>query len=522
MSRAAWPQQAKQYDLVRVIRRVGTSVVYEARELSQLRPCAVKVVPKTATNAKAVLREAELHFWASRRSEGVLPLFAFFEDSAVEPGAGSTVTPLQEDRAFFLVSELCEGGDLSSCAALRDLPRIVRLVRSVVDTVRALHRDDPECLVHCDLKPHNFVFADRSQTRLLLGDFGVSLLYRPGDEPPKYSSMRLDDLKSRMEYCNGTPGYCAPEQVSKHKIVGRPADVFGIGCLTHFLLCGHCPFDDPVTDASNGSEAARRLMRLQDSRFRPVKRFRERVQSDRVPALRNHRSSLDTQKECHDVIDFLRASLCVDARLRNSAQQLFHHAFLTSTVRRRQRVRFFDETGERNFILPDPRESISAGRWRLTPSRTTRLTGTAPAVSMTDEFIGHVQGCTRAGRVISDDHSTSNTNTNTETNTDSNEGGTVTMAGNTVRIPAVGTARRNSDGSVYVRFEGGDTASISPSFPPRVLLLCLSSGAVVRVLSDYSLTCMGEVDTSHLRLRLRQLDVFLGELLRLHVRERIR
>jgi len=40
----------------------------------------------------------------------------------------------------------------------------------------------------------------------------------------------------------GTPGYMAPE-IFKKQGHGKPVDLWAIGVITYFLLCGYTPFD---------------------------------------------------------------------------------------------------------------------------------------------------------------------------------------------------------------------------------------------------------------------------------------
>jgi serine/threonine-protein kinase len=76
-------------------------------------------------------------------------------------------------------------------------------------------------VIHCDIKPDNFiVFPDN---RLKLTDFG-------------FSKVALRTLKASG---SGTVGYIAPEQA-----VGRPmfqSDVFSLGLVIYELLTGHLP-----------------------------------------------------------------------------------------------------------------------------------------------------------------------------------------------------------------------------------------------------------------------------------------
>jgi serine/threonine-protein kinase len=87
-----------------------------------------------------------------------------------------------------------------------------------------------ECkIIHCDIKPDNFVIFPGN--RLKLGDFGFS---------------KVVQRTLKQASGSGTVGYMAPEQA-----VGRPmfqSDVFALGLLIYELFSGHLhgwPFDWP-------------------------------------------------------------------------------------------------------------------------------------------------------------------------------------------------------------------------------------------------------------------------------------
>lgn len=95
---------------------------------------------------------------------------------------------------------------------------VLKIVDQCVAAVAHAHRNK---IIHCDIKPDNFiVFADN---RVKLTDFG-------------FSKVCERTLKASG---SGTVGYIAPEQA-----VGRPmfqSDVFSLGLVIYELLSGHLP-----------------------------------------------------------------------------------------------------------------------------------------------------------------------------------------------------------------------------------------------------------------------------------------
>jgi serine/threonine protein kinase len=130
----------------------------------------------------------------------------------------------------YLVTDLALGGEL--------FDRICRkgsyyesdaadLIRATLSAVAYLHDHG---IVHRDLKPENLLFrTPEDNADLLIADFGLSRI------------MDEEQFHVLTTTC-GTPGYMAPE-IFKKSGHGKPVDVWAIGVITYFLLCGYTPFD---------------------------------------------------------------------------------------------------------------------------------------------------------------------------------------------------------------------------------------------------------------------------------------
>ncbi|KAI0943587.1 hypothetical protein AcW1_002719 [Taiwanofungus camphoratus] len=131
---------------------------------------------------------------------------------------------------LYLVFDLCTGGELFDriCAKGNYYEAdAAELVRTIFTAVKYIH----ECgIVHRDLKPENLLFRTKDEDAdIMIADFGLS---RVMDE---------DKFHLLTEIC-GTPGYMAPE-IFKKIGHGKPVDVWAMGVITYFLLCGYTPFD---------------------------------------------------------------------------------------------------------------------------------------------------------------------------------------------------------------------------------------------------------------------------------------
>ncbi|KAK3075590.1 Calcium/calmodulin-dependent protein kinase type I [Teratosphaeriaceae sp. CCFEE 6253] len=131
---------------------------------------------------------------------------------------------------LYLVTDLALGGEL--------FDRICRkgsyyesdaagLIRATLSAVAYLHDNG---IVHRDLKPENLLFrTPEDNADLLIADFGLSRI------------MDEEQFHVLTTTC-GTPGYMAPE-IFKKSGHGKPVDLWAIGVITYFLLCGYTPFD---------------------------------------------------------------------------------------------------------------------------------------------------------------------------------------------------------------------------------------------------------------------------------------
>jgi serine/threonine protein kinase len=131
---------------------------------------------------------------------------------------------------LYLVTDLALGGEL--------FDRICRkgsyfesdaagLIRATLSAVAYLHDHG---IVHRDLKPENLLFrTPEDNADLLIADFGLSRIMEEGQ------------FHVLTTTC-GTPGYMAPE-IFKKTGHGKPVDIWALGVITYFLLCGYTPFD---------------------------------------------------------------------------------------------------------------------------------------------------------------------------------------------------------------------------------------------------------------------------------------
>lgn len=220
-SSAALPPQAPStvpcaYRTGRVLGQGTYAVVKEAQRISDGQLLACKVISKKlmAGREHMIRQEIQALKRVSQHHRHIVTLVDYFE----------TLNNL------YLVTDLCTGGELFDRICDRgnyyekDAAHIVRVV---AEAVKYLH---DQGIVHRDLKPENLLFRDKSEDAdLLIADFGLSRVVDSG----KFTLLSTT--------C-GTPGYMAPE-IFKKTGHSFPVDMWALGVITYFLLCGYTPFD---------------------------------------------------------------------------------------------------------------------------------------------------------------------------------------------------------------------------------------------------------------------------------------
>ncbi|KAI8610308.1 kinase-like domain-containing protein [Chytriomyces sp. MP71] len=160
-------------------------------------------------------------------------------------------------NSLYLVMDLCTGGELFEWIMEKGTfyeEDAAEIIRTVVDCVAYLHDQN---VVHRDIKPENLLFRSRnSLSELMIADFGLSKTLDPENADLL--------LKSTV----GTPGYMAPE-ILRRQGHGKPVDMWAIGVMTYFLLCGYFPFAVGASAGADFNAGVDRVLRA-DFAFEPA------------------------------------------------------------------------------------------------------------------------------------------------------------------------------------------------------------------------------------------------------------
>ncbi|KAI8081740.1 kinase-like domain-containing protein [Halteromyces radiatus] len=201
------------------------ATVKEAMHIETNKFYAVKIINKKLMEGREHMIRNEINIMrkVSQGHKNILSLVDYFE----------TLNNL------YLVMDLAQGGELFDriCQKGNYFERdAANIVRTICDAVAYLHDNG---IVHRDLKPENLIFRTADEdSDLLIADFGLSRII---------DSEKFDVLRTTC----GTPGYMAPE-IFKKVGHGKPVDVWAIGVICYFLLCGYTPFErDSNVDEMN-------------------------------------------------------------------------------------------------------------------------------------------------------------------------------------------------------------------------------------------------------------------------------
>ncbi|KAG9234234.1 kinase-like domain-containing protein [Amylocarpus encephaloides] len=295
--------QACRYKTGKTLGAGSYSVVKECVHIDTGRYYAAKVINKRlmAGREHMVRNEIAVLKRVSMGHQNILTLVDYFE----------TLNNL------YLVTDLALGGEL--------FDRICRkgsyyesdaadLIRATLSAVAYLHDHG---IVHRDLKPENLLFrTPEDNADLLIADFGLSRI------------MDEEQFHVLTTTC-GTPGYMAPE-IFKKTGHGKPVDIWAIGVITYFLLCGYTPFDRD----SNLEEMQAIL--VADYSFTPIEYWRGVSKSAR---------------------EFIRRCLTIDPTQRMTAHEALSHPFVAGLSVNRDGTR--DQGSD---LLPIVKKNFNARR----------------------------------------------------------------------------------------------------------------------------------------------------------------
>ncbi|KAG5341627.1 hypothetical protein C0989_008606 [Termitomyces sp. Mn162] len=148
-------------------------------------------------------------------------------DSEVRPGPGGS-------KGYLMLVMECGEVDLAKLIseAVHEPLDMVRVAGYWKQMLQAVHVIHEEKIVHSDLKPANFVIV-KGQLKLI--DFGIA------------NAIANDTTNIQRDHQIGTVNFMSPEAIElpdgmRRLKVGRPSDIWSLGCILYQMIYGMPPF----------------------------------------------------------------------------------------------------------------------------------------------------------------------------------------------------------------------------------------------------------------------------------------
>ncbi len=217
--------QAGRYTIVRLLGQGGGGAVYLAEDRRLGRQCVVKEALSTFASS-AERRQAEADF---QREALILARL-----STEEGGLPQTYDFFSDGSRHYLVMQYIDGETLEDrlrrAGGPLPIDEVVRYAGAVAEILATLHAQQPEPVIHRDVKPANIIVD--SQGRVKLVDFGLA---------KALASTTGALTAARHTTAAGTAGYTPLEQ---WMLGAEPrSDVYALGATIHHLLTGRDPRD---------------------------------------------------------------------------------------------------------------------------------------------------------------------------------------------------------------------------------------------------------------------------------------
>ncbi len=265
-SQTSLPTHLGEYRLIERLGSGGMGAVYKAVHGRLDRVVALKILPRTRTDSRAVVR-----FEREIKAIGRLD----------HPHIVRAYDAREIDERLVLVMEFVEGldlgklvrrlgkGDITDFGELgkfpsRNRPKIsdvpfsdaCELARQAALGLQVAHEHG---MVHRDVKPSNLMLTPEGQVKLL--DLGLARFqgglsqWSPVGAASVGTAVELpsqpsDDDMTGSGQAMGTADYMAPEQTSDSRTVDIRADIYSLGATLYKLLSGRAPFSGPEYESA--------------------------------------------------------------------------------------------------------------------------------------------------------------------------------------------------------------------------------------------------------------------------------
>jgi serine/threonine-protein kinase len=205
----------------------GSGEVWLATDEQQKRDVAVKILEREAAQRPGARARFE------REAKAAMSLHDPHTIRVFDYGAS-------DDGVCYIAMELLDGADLATLVKLRGPMQPERVIHFARQACQSLAEAHEAGILHRDVKPEN-LFATRRGDELdvlTLLDFGLAKVARPED----------DATLTQGSFMGGTPLFMAPEVCAGQEADAR-SDLYSLGGVMYFLVCGRPPFTGDSTAA---------------------------------------------------------------------------------------------------------------------------------------------------------------------------------------------------------------------------------------------------------------------------------
>ena len=210
-------EKVGKYEVIRVLGKGATAVVYLGRDPDSGREVAIKLIKFGDDNAAM-----------SRRLRKLFQTEDSVGRRLKHPNIVELYDAVVEDDHAYIVMEFIEGTSLEQYCAINKLLPMHRAIGIIFKCCLALDYAFRQGIVHSDIKPANIMIDKDDNPKIT--DFGLALNLS--------KDMKRD---STFIMGVGSPAYMSPEQIKNYPL-NQKTDLYSLGVLLFQLLTGRLPF----------------------------------------------------------------------------------------------------------------------------------------------------------------------------------------------------------------------------------------------------------------------------------------
>jgi len=215
-STARKTQRMGDFELIGKLGKGAMGSVYLAKQLSQNRTVALKLLPKDLAQDDEFLERFHREARAAMRLSHP-NIVAAYDVGVVE-------------NYHYIAMEFVDGPNLELILQKKGRLSQEDVLKVAWDMSAALEEAEAHHVVHRDIKPANILFSNSRRLNKLT-DMGLA------------SASHGDKRVTMAGFCVGTPFYVSPEQARGDRDVDSRADIYSLGATLYHLATGRVPFE---------------------------------------------------------------------------------------------------------------------------------------------------------------------------------------------------------------------------------------------------------------------------------------